>query len=118
MTSHTQKAHNKNNTNSAKKKVNFQSDLSSLDSFSDGSNVSLYPRPQSVAQRILKERQERNITAKVPVTPDSTDRQTDKKSKDRQRQPLHLALRASDQKKKFSSKSEMSEKIKEEAGAG
>ena len=84
-----------------------------MDSFSDGSNVSLYPRPQSVAQRILKERQERNITAKVPVTPDSA--QTHKKSKDSQRQPLHLAMRASAQKKRLTSKTEMSEKIKEEA---
>ena len=55
-----QNYNNNNNNNVTKKRVNFRTDLSSLDSsFSDGSSnsVSLYPRPQSVAQRILKERQ-------------------------------------------------------------
>jgi AAA+ superfamily predicted ATPase len=94
--------------------VNFQTDLSSLESFSDGSNtVSLTPRPQSVAQRILRERQERNITAKVPVTPTNT--KTNKKSKEKHRQPLYLALKATAQKKNQTSKAELTEKIRQEA---
>ena len=97
----------------SKKRVNFQTDLSSLESFSEGSNsVSLTPRPQSVAQRILKERQERNITAKVPVTPNA---KTNKKGKEKQRQSLYLALKATAQKKKQTSKTEMTEKIRQEA---
>jgi hypothetical protein len=80
---------------------------------SNGSaSVSLDPRPQSVAQRILRERQERNITAKVPVTPGGS--KDGGKAKANRRQPLHVALKATTQRKKQTSKSEIVEKIKQE----
>ena len=88
-----------------------------MSSFTDDSNsVSLTPRPQSVAQRILRERQERNITDKVPVTPSATKTKASKKGKEKSRsQPLYLALKSTAKKKNLASKSELAEKIKQEA---
>ena len=91
-----------------------------MESFTDESNsVSNIPRPQSVAQRILRERQERNITAKVPETPENNNNNNPKtkssKKNNKSRQPLYLALKATAQKNKQTSKSELAEKIKQEA---
>jgi hypothetical protein len=56
---------------------------------------------------------ERNITAKVPVTPDTSKPKS--KAKGRTKQPLYVALKAATQKNKQTSKSELTEKIKQEA---
>ncbi len=60
--------------------------------------------------------QEKNITAKVPVTPNAPPNSaSNKKANQKSKQPLYLALRASAAKKKATSKTEMAQKIKEQA---
>lgn len=59
----------KSEQSSPVRKVSFYDELSSLGSYTSSRSDGQSPRPESVAQRILRERKEKNIEAKVPETP-------------------------------------------------
>lgn len=81
------------------------------------SNSTLKDRPESVAQRILRERRESGISAKTPVTPkDSRLSSAQRKrasAKASSRQPLHVALRYSAD--RHAPRAIMTQKIKQQA---
>ena len=68
-------------------------------------------RPESVAQRVIRERKEKKISTKVPQTPASQRPKTS--SAKAKRQPLHVALRQSAS--KHGSRALRAEKIKQQA---
>ena len=67
-------------------------------------------RPESVAQRVLRERKEKKISTKVPQT--SASQRPKTSSAKAKRQPLHVALRQSAS--KHGSRAVRAEKIKEQ----
>lgn len=78
-------------------------------------------RPESVAQRVLRERQERRITAKVPITPNADVHHSPfsfrnntrrNSSANAPQKPLHVALRQSAS--QHSSRAQMKERIKQQ----
>lgn len=68
-------------------------------------------RPESVAQRVLRERKEKNISTKTPVSASNARPKTSSASK--KRQPLHVALRKSAS--SHGSRSVLANKIKQQA---
>ncbi len=65
-------------------------------------------RPESVAQRVLRERQQKRIRAKVPVTSGSQNR-----PQQQQAQPLHLALKRTTSARP-ATRSQLTERIKQQ----
>ncbi len=82
---------------------------SSLSSSSSSLKSKRPRRPESVAQRVLRERKEKNISAKAPKSAPLVK----KDKKITQKVPLHMALRQSSSKER--DRAQISEKIKHEA---
>ena len=90
-----------------KRSTSSSTTLTSNTSTTSAGSSSGPKRPESVAQRVLRERQEKKIHARTVVTPNT------KKMKAKSKEPLHLALRKSAS--KHGPRSVMAQKIKQQA---
>ena len=105
----------RNSANKRKKSTSSNTTISSTITSSSSTSMSYQnqrpKRPESVAQRVLRERKEKKISTKVPQTPASQRPKTS--SAKAKRPPLHVALRQSAS--KHGPRAIMAETIKQKA---